>query len=532
MIKKLSLIIFLISISVFSQQDQKKNPNVELPDFVITGKDVISVQNSKKINPGYVSTLSEQFIKPAFSPEELPIKELENPLKHSINLFDSLNYKNGAFNFGAGLYKLPEAQLFYEGPIEQGIYNLEAGGIYQRAYDKNTDRYGMNGKANLAYFVDNDASFLPGTQLKLHGDYGLTAYKLFASQTPDTKRTKMLGSGSIEVLNNLNEAFNFGIRAKDNLMSIQEETFKENLLNLDAYAKLNLTTLQVGLGVNYKRQNLTNDIFPKSSFSYIALSPTIGMNIGDAVKAKFGFNYAKSDSQDFLSPMASISFKVDKGVSMFAEYSPKAEFYTAGKFLMKNDYFNTADFTNLFVSENSNFGITIKYEYLTYVEVDGGFKFFSSDELPYFASSAKSGKFDIKTTKARSGKAFLNLLFHAGPYGVLYGTVEYRDVRDTSSMMLPYSPQAFASVSYGYNFHNIGLDAEIGLKYNSSSYADLANTISVNSNVNLGMKFSYMFKPNFYFTLKFDNMLNHSNYEWFGYKQTPFDVTAGVRYLW
>ena len=66
--KKLTLllILFLISAEIFSQANEKQNPNVQLPDFVITGKDVVSLQKARKIDPGYISTISEAFIKPVF----------------------------------------------------------------------------------------------------------------------------------------------------------------------------------------------------------------------------------------------------------------------------------------------------------------------------------------------------------------------------------------------------------------------------------------------------------------------------------
>ncbi|WP_407931569.1 hypothetical protein, partial [Ignavibacterium album] len=56
--------IFVISlITVFAQEDKPKVPGIELPDFVITGKDVIAMKKSDKIKPEFVTTISENFIK-------------------------------------------------------------------------------------------------------------------------------------------------------------------------------------------------------------------------------------------------------------------------------------------------------------------------------------------------------------------------------------------------------------------------------------------------------------------------------------
>ena len=72
MIKNVSvLIVFFFTVAIFAQNQQKQNPDVQLPDFVITGKDVIKVQQAKKIPPAFVSIISEKFVKPVFPPANL-----------------------------------------------------------------------------------------------------------------------------------------------------------------------------------------------------------------------------------------------------------------------------------------------------------------------------------------------------------------------------------------------------------------------------------------------------------------------------
>ena len=81
--KKYLILFFLPYVMIFSQDDKSKNPNVELPDFVITGADVVSIKHAEKIKPDFVSTITNDFILPVHSPEELGLKQLSNPLKES-----------------------------------------------------------------------------------------------------------------------------------------------------------------------------------------------------------------------------------------------------------------------------------------------------------------------------------------------------------------------------------------------------------------------------------------------------------------
>lgn len=49
MIKKFIIALFLISTYLLNAQDQQQqNTDVELPDFVITGKDVVTIRNVQK----------------------------------------------------------------------------------------------------------------------------------------------------------------------------------------------------------------------------------------------------------------------------------------------------------------------------------------------------------------------------------------------------------------------------------------------------------------------------------------------------
>ena len=152
MIKNLMILFFVIHIVVLAQDSKKTNSNVELPDFVITGKEVISVEQAKKIAPDFISTLSDQFIKPVYSPEELELKEFPNPLKNNLNLFDSLNYFNGLLEAGIGSYYLPTAKFTYSNPFTGGLFEGRLGALNQRAYVKNSEKYSFKWRCNTLLF--------------------------------------------------------------------------------------------------------------------------------------------------------------------------------------------------------------------------------------------------------------------------------------------------------------------------------------------------------------------------------------------
>ncbi len=145
MMKKIIPLLVLINIICFAQDNKKSNQNVELPDFVITGKENVSIESAKKIPPDFISTVSPNFLKPVFSPEELEMKEISNPVKNEIALFDSLDYISGVLEAGLGIYTLPTTTLKLGIPFSSGIFDAFVNVDNKRKYDTLASELVQNG---------------------------------------------------------------------------------------------------------------------------------------------------------------------------------------------------------------------------------------------------------------------------------------------------------------------------------------------------------------------------------------------------
>lgn len=527
-------LILITSMSLFAQDtqsQQKQDSNVELPEFVITGKDVVTLRKANKIPPDFVSTLSEEFIKPVFPTESLPVKELETPIKGTMTSLDSLNFVRGDINIGLGSYYLPNANLNYSAPFPTGLFQANVNAFNRRAYIPNTEKYHLNGGASLLLSVNDNAGFLPGTQIKFNGDLGTTSYKLYGTSNPTFKRVYNVGSGYVKLDNLMSKYFLFSSKFSDEFYSLSSESFSENMFNIDGFARLTLPHFDLGVDANFKRQTLTNDSLSKSYTGFIALKPTIGFSFTKLMKVSLGFNYENSVDKNFFSPYAAIALNLDKGITIYGDYSPRAEFWGGGNFLNQNPYFMAQKFSNMFFKKNTAFGTTIKFEYYTYFEIDGGFKYYSSDNLPYFTDKDSAGVFNLATTEANHFTGFINLLFHPGPGGLFYGSAEISDTRDTANNFVPYYPSVKISLNYNYNF-KIGLDAGASVTYLSGLYTDIQNTNKLGPYMNLGVNLGYKIQPDFYLTLKMSNLLNRNNYLWNNYQEMPLDILVGLNYRW
>ncbi|MGE5804279.1 MAG: hypothetical protein ACM34M_00680 [Ignavibacteria bacterium] len=532
MMKKIFAAFICLSAGLlFAQEGKSSTPSVELPDFVITGTDLISVQKAKKAPSEFVPTLSDEFFRPVFSPEELEIKDIPHPLMNDINLLDSLNYNKGKLEAGIGRYTLPVVKFSYVQPFNNWLFEGFADTKNGRAYVSNSESYRIGGGLNINYQVDNNSDFIGGTLFKLRGDYSKNTFKFFAVPDLPQKRYLNIGNIGFSFENLLNNSFQIKGELGNNHTSLDEETFSENVFNMGGFFRAKFEGFNIRADLVYKRQYIKNNLMEDGIYNYYSLRPAAGLNISDVVKGSFGITYSRAWNANFLSPYASVALIVNDKLSVFGEFAPHAEYLTGGDLLKQNRYFNQNNFFNVYYKKTNAIKGVVKYEYEKYFEIEGGFDYFLASDFPYFVNSTEPGKFEIETVKARSWTAFSNLLFHTGPYGVFYGRVEINDTRGMDKNFIPYYPVIKADLSYGYDF-NFGLRADATLYLASKRYTDLQNLNYINSYIDLGAKFSYKIVPNFYITMQLSNLFNRDNYTWEGYFDPPLDLIGGINFQW
>lgn len=530
MIKKIIAIVFFGLLTIFAQDTQKQNPGVQLPDFVITGKDVISVENAKKIPPPFISTVSEEFFKPTFSPEELKVNKVDIPIKGSQIPYDSIHSYNGKVDAGMGLYSLPYFEFNYSQPFADGIIEGFAKGLNQKAFISNSDKYSLSGGANLLLFVSDKSSFLPGTHFRLSGNYSLNNYKLYNSIDPLTRINLSEGYGSLKIENLISKYIIFSGNIEDNLTAINKENYTENLMKIEGFAKMGFPAFYLGMNAGFQKQFLTIDSLNNYKSFYLTAKPYAELNITDLLKASFGLDYAQISGDNFFSLYASGALNLGNGLSVYGDFSPGTEYLTSKYFLDINPYFNPHHFVDLFVKKSAVINAYIKYEYQRYFEIDGGIKYFNADNLPYFSDDVSKGVFNIYTAKAKSYSAFVNFIMPLGIYGQLYGTVEANSTKeDSSAKFVPYFPQYIASLNYGYNFQS-GFYGQIKIKYDAGNYTNITNSAKLNFYFNIGFDLSYQVSPGFILSLQLSNLINNKNYLWNGYQDLPLNVTGGISY--
>lgn len=525
----LNLVFFFALISVLAQDDKSKVPGVELPDFIITGKDVIAVKKSDKIKPEFVTSISENFIKPSYSPEELEIREFSLPIKKDLNFLDSTFFYNGYIAAGLGRYSFPTLDALYGKPVDSGILRLKFSGYNNREYVDNSDRYALNAGADLLYWTNIDSRFLPGTQIHASGEYGTEGFKFFASDNPTEKRSLNSGRINFNIKNHFNPNFLFNLNLNDQITSIQQEPFNENNLTLKAQALFKVSFLNVGIAAEYNNHSIKNYPDVKTGKDIFIFRPTAGFQFTKIAKGSFGLTMSNSGGDKFFNPYASVAVRLSDELTLFGEYNAMPEFYGPSYFLRQNNFLDVDSLSSIYFEKGVQYSVFVKYEFGRYYQIDGGMKFFSAKDYPFFKDSYLKGKFALSKSDVTNISPYLNLLFYLGPYGEFYSSIEVNMLQDDSDNFIPNTPKLKLNAVYSYKFSDSFLGS-LRADYFSGRYADIQNNIKLDDYFNLGFDLNYIFSEQFDFFASFRNIFNQKNYLWYNYQELPLNFLFGVKY--
>ncbi len=531
----LSLVIFL-SLGLFAQD--KQNQNVELPDFVITGKNVVNMKKVNKKAPPVFDIISKAFFQPVYSTDILKVKEIESKNINPLTFKKKEKIFSGSAELTGGIYSIPKGSLFLSKSLSNGIFQFNIDGANMRAHVKNSNYTTVKGKVGFTFFVKNNSEILPGTKISIDGSYGTREYKFYAISNP-AKRTLNKGRISLNVQNLLNKHFVFDALVSNDYYQLKNENFNENLLSINGFAKISLAKFDVASNIIYKKQFLTNNFLSnsKKQTNYLFANPRANLNFIDKFKVSLGFTYSHVTGNNYYAPYASISIALAKNVTLVGEYSPRADFITQGMLLDKNRYFKTNFFTNLFFKKTNSIDISLKYEYLKFFELDLGINYYSTPNQPYYRYTSPQAVFpwygrpDLLTSSAKSYTGYVKFLLNPGDYGILTAMLKYHSLKNNLGNKIPYNPLFNIFIKYLFNY-NESIRVEPSIKFNSAAYADLANTVKINSFVDLRIRISKRVNDNLVLFLEGTNLLDHSNFIYAGYKLLPLSAAVGIKLRW
>lgn len=524
------LILLLIPFCVYSQDSQSQS--IELPDFVITGVQDVDIPVRQKEKPALVTTLSKEFFNPDYKPDEFKISEFSDPIriKNEEDVYGE--HYDGLLNIGAGVHTLPVGEFYFNRSFQHVLFRSKVWGANIGDYVPYADYNESGLSIGTDFYVNSTAKFQPGLRVSFDGGFVRNKYQFYGSSDPSRERETQKAIGSISFINTLGRYFKYGLNFEGNFVEFKNNGLKEDLLKGSGFFEFHFNRFGLGFNGEYVGQSLKNNLTQNDSYTYYQGNGYIDLKPNNTFNIKAGVHYSEQDTNSHFALLASMTFKIDKNVTMMAEYWPDTEFKTVHDMLAQNQFYMPGLIDNIFLENKDKFKVAFKYEYSKYFEVSFGFSSTTSNNYLYFDDPNNDGFFAANTAADVSkSKVFVNTFFHLGPYGRFYGSAAYQTVEFLNDNSVPYEPEIITELTYGYDFPS-GFTFQITSVGMLNSYTDAANTNELEDYVNLSVMLGYRVNNNLELYLRLENVLDKENYMFHRYEEKPFDIIGGIKYNW
>ncbi|MBI1931384.1 MAG: hypothetical protein HYS24_02465 [Ignavibacteriales bacterium] len=519
--------IFLLSFSLLFAQE---GGGIELPDFVITGNENVTVPKMEKSQPNLIPLLSKDFFTPSNISDDQTSISLPKIDNQVVSIPNYRQMTKALLRLNAGIYTWPSGEFYYNDWTGNLSYNAHLYGLNELEYIKYAGMSYAGIGLGSKYFVNHEADFLPGLEIDLNGNYLYESYNFYGSDKRSLERKTDEGNISLS-FNFASDSYrNFGISFDNEYYNQKDNSISENIFSANAFVNLKLQQFDFLLNGGFKNQAINSKKYSEGNNSFFVTNASLAIYPFSFLYVRGGISYAESEGNTFFAPNAYASLKMSKRFSVYGEFAPFTEFVTLKDFRNANRYYQLNNFVDLFIENKFNIKLAAKYEYEKYFEISGGFGYVNTDNNFYFEDDSLNGIFAIHKTDSEKSFAFLNLLFRKGPFGEFYGNIIVQNISGNGSKNLPYNSEFLAALSYSYNWANFGLN--LTLNYFGKSYSDYQNTSEIPDAINLNANFKYKLFENFDLTFSLQNLINDKYYYFRNYKAKPFDLIAGIEFRW
>ena len=536
--KYLILILLLQVNLLFGQQPSKEQPTpgssskpLELPNFIIEGKEQVDVRSGIKQFPEKPMAMSQENLDSLNSLEKqqsllLPPQPLPNKILNS-------EYEKGYAIAGIGRYAFANVEAGYEYEYKEYNFVGNAGLDYGGEHIKNS---GYN-KFYLNLFSDYIAPekffIFGGSKTHTYLKTENKNFKLYANENPAERNVFDFNLGIDCDGNYSNFDFSTGAmfktlqlsdvladsidaRAFDNLLS--GYVMVKNLGNdyeLGGKAKAELESVR-GAGTHFFEAGL----FGKYQFNNITLNLEGGIQFGGT---------STDVSRGGLLIRASGEYQMN------GKFTFRANIFTG---LRKVSYFDLIS-----INPYSHRSVDVDYIYdtpmlkgmliyhpLENIGLSGGLIFASSDRTPVF-DTLTNDAFILKYERVNKIELFSEGFCKISSDDNLtyFGAFNFSALSKNGNIA-PYNPLLRLSLDYSRQMLEDKLVIDVAFNYIGKRFADFDNEISLDGYIDLRVKFAYMVMDGFNVHLKVENLLNSDIYIWQGYKERGLFFGLGAFY--
>lgn len=525
---KVILILSLSAFPLFAQIDATAK-NVELPTFVITGKETVEFPAAEKLPSPPVTVVSEDFLKPSYEPDFLQGAVSSNPFtKVPLSLPSEEFYRNKLLA-RAGNVTLPS--VTYSTMLNSGDLSASArlGTEYVLPYVKNSSSFLVSPQLDLDYKIIQPGSFFDENKIHVNANYKYEKYNLNWIDVPTVRKVSAYGIGAT-LENSTHDFWKYEAGFNTHTIGLLGENNKESRMGITGAAGFSGQNLDFTPNAELSYFSVFDSAANRVSNTMLRVDAPLKITISDVFSAFASMHIMFFDSIKTMDPNFGLQLRLNSYISLAASYSPGYVVDDFSAQISRNRFaaMNQKQLLVYPVKGKIDFGIT--FESAKVYDITLGFSTFNSDYYPYFTDRS-DGKYELKTTNSTAFDLHADLRIHPSALGYFISSLQINAIKDTAGNFLPNYPAISAYAVYGYTLQK-GITLKAGGKFMSKRYIDAANTETLPLYISLFGELGYSFSREFLLTAKIDNLLNRKNLIFKGYQDRPLTLEVGIEFQW
>ncbi len=524
---------------------EAKLPKIELPEFVITGREIIDLPMTRKLTPG--DSLSSLVDASRLSGLGEKGGSEQPSGKSTAGLLESPESYDGKLNLGYGRFNSRYGEGWFGKKYTEGDFSLHGRYLAHRAYvpHANASEGGVDAAGGI-YLPRNSAVFA-GTRLFGTAAYDGKKYRFFGTPTPSDERLVSIYGVGAGLSSPAGAGVSYEASMKIRRLTIEDrDKSQEDELTFSVLAAHQFPEFYLKGDMLYGGSFLTQSISGKDPqyyrgsvgvrklfFEKFDVSAGVGL---------FLYRNFDSGSKSKFYPSLSLQYYVRQGLTLFAQVDPSVERNSLGRAVAENRYIgNDVRIHHQDIFVNLSGGLQFETSkrgsgrvYFKYQRVRDFPAYVDPSTLAYIQIVPVPYRdWDLSYSGITRFLSFNGELFvHVTDADRLSGAISLLSSENSSTKkQVPYLPSVQITSDYSHQFP-FGLTTRISGRFVGRRSIDLSELEHLNSFFLLGASAEYRIAKNFGVFFQLNNIFDEHYSLWSRYQEIPFSAMGGITARW
>ncbi|MBI2793348.1 MAG: hypothetical protein HYX66_01705 [Ignavibacteria bacterium] len=518
------LIALIVASPCLNAQQQAPQPNapLELPEFIITGKESVNIPGGVKQLPNRPPLLQAEKLDSINPLEKLPLPALRpRPLP---TYSSAAPYWPGYIDAYVGNYLTPGFSAGYS--FKRAGYMVDIYGDFEASngWVRNADYSMFSLGASSSYVAPEKFIFFGGSTTEVDVSFSNKSYNLYSDSSAPSRSIAALKAGVGTEGRYNGVSYNASIAWKMSGVSTSNRSVSDNLIIGRISAANRWKSFDIGALFDLRLQTFDSKAYPFTSVAGTGRYITEDMNIS----VQSGFQWASATSAADrlgLEVRALANFKMSSDFTFTSSVHSGLRPISFTDLLRVNPYVSDSSVVDI-PYDVFDVGASVIYHPSMLLSASVGITIRRSDRETVWVKSLR-GEFmpEYRTvTGARTSAEFRWLVASSD---ALVGDIHFITSTVAGANQTPYIPSVESSLGYDRSWSQ-PLHTVASIVYYADRYADMANTITLGGYVDVRLAATYAVKAFVDINLSAENLFGNTIVLWEGYLERGVFVKAGL----